>query len=329
MVVSPLIKQKYNININLELYGIAIEPKSPVYEQIPKEELLPSQAKVIFFIDTDLPGFPLPNFVKIMMDTYGKSLLQFEDATWDLYSPDKLLLKVHFNQRPLYPLDYKLENDNQIDQLNEGQYDFEDSEEYYEKIDNLLNKFLKTTGKEKDMPNFVGFKVISGKDRYGNFTIKLTGLFKKPFSGDDSDKIHQKSRKITKLIRETFPFLKTATFYGGGTSTIDNYEKNLDWEKSHLNRKTPNGDNLPFLQEEKNGIKTRLFKENTNSEELKWHFDERDRNVKVVKSNGWKVQFDNQLPITLKEGNSLFIPKGVYHRVIKGNGELIVKIKEL
>jgi quercetin dioxygenase-like cupin family protein len=37
---------------------------------------------------------------------------------------------------------------------------------------------------------------------------------------------------------------------------------------------------------------------------------------------------DNHLPITLKEGDVITIPKGEYHRVLKGNGDLIVKIKE-
>jgi quercetin dioxygenase-like cupin family protein len=37
---------------------------------------------------------------------------------------------------------------------------------------------------------------------------------------------------------------------------------------------------------------------------------------------------DNDLPTQLNEGQTIFIPKGVYHRVIKGDGELIVKIKE-
>jgi quercetin dioxygenase-like cupin family protein len=37
---------------------------------------------------------------------------------------------------------------------------------------------------------------------------------------------------------------------------------------------------------------------------------------------------DNQLPKILSEGDTLFIPKGVYHRVIKGNGKLVILIKE-
>jgi hypothetical protein len=89
-----------------------------------------------------------------------------------------------------------------------------------------------------------------------------------------------------------------------------------------------NENKLPFDQKEKNGIKTRLFKENINSGELKWHFDKQDRKVKVVKSNNWMLQMDNDTPKILKEGQTIFIPKGVYHRVIKGSGDLIVKIKE-
>jgi hypothetical protein len=97
-----------------------------------------------------------------------------------------------------------------------------------------------------------------------------------------------------------------------------------------LNPKEIKKDNdLPFEEVKENGIKTRLFKENINIGELKWHFDKQDRKVKVVKSNNWMLQMDNDIPKPLKEGQTIFIPKGVYHRVIKGQGDLIVKIKEL
>jgi hypothetical protein len=35
---------------------------------------------------------------------------------------------------------------------------------------------------------------------------------------------------------------------------------------------------------------------------------------------------DNELPIKLIVGEKYFIPEGVYHRVIKGNSNLKVKI---
>ena len=92
--------------------------------------------------------------------------------------------------------------------------------------------------------------------------------------------------------------------------------------------KMEDDEELPFEEISEGGIKKRRFKGNINEDELKWHFDKRDRKVKIVKSNGWQIQMDNRLPITLKEGQIIKIPKGMYHRVIKGNGDLIVKIKE-
>lgn len=88
-------------------------------------------------------------------------------------------------------------------------------------------------------------------------------------------------------------------------------------------------DDLPFDEIKEGNIKKRRFSETINENELKWHFDEKDRKVKIIKSNGWQIQMDNKLPITLKEGSSLFIPKGVYHRIIKGSGNLIVEVNEL
>lgn len=218
---------------------------------------------------------------------------------------------------------------NDMGNLNEGINTYEDSEEYYQKIDKMLNSFLMLNGRVSDVPNFNGFKVLSGRDRHNDFTIKLTGTFKKYFSEKESNIIHAKSRKMISLIKDTFPFLRTATFYGGSTSTIDSYEQKLEWEKSYLNRKTKKDDDLPFDEVNESGVKKRTFKNNINEEELKWHFDQQDRKVKVVKSNGWEIQMDNEIPRKLNEGDTLFIPKGVYHRIIKGNGELIVRIKEL
>jgi len=86
---------------------------------------------------------------------------------------------------------------------------------------------------------------------------------------------------------------------------------------------------FPYDQKIENGIKKRIFKENIDDNELKWHFDKDDRNVKIVKSNKWMIQFDNKLPKELKNGETIFIPKNKYHRVLKGKGDLVVEIKEL
>jgi hypothetical protein len=39
------------------------------------------------------------------------------------------------------------------------------------------------------------------------------------------------------------------------------------------------------------------------------------------------IQLDNELPKIIT--GEVFIPKGVYHRVIKGNGDLEIKLTKL
>jgi mannose-6-phosphate isomerase-like protein (cupin superfamily) len=72
----------------------------------------------------------------------------------------------------------------------------------------------------------------------------------------------------------------------------------------------------------------REFNENIDPVELKWHRDLKDRTVTVLEGNGWYFQRDNELPLELKEGVCIFIPKLEWHRVIKGNTLLKVKIQE-
>jgi len=84
----------------------------------------------------------------------------------------------------------------------------------------------------------------------------------------------------------------------------------------------------PYTQNIENEIIQRTFDEAIDEMELVWHRDKKDRMVKVIQSEGWKFQMDNELPIELKRGTELFIPKEVYHRVIKGNGKLKIEIKE-
>ncbi len=83
---------------------------------------------------------------------------------------------------------------------------------------------------------------------------------------------------------------------------------------------------LPFTETRKDNKLIREFKENTDSKELVWHRDREDRDVRVLSSNGWKLQLDNQLPIRLEEGETYFIEKFLFHRVIKGEGDLVVEI---
>ena len=66
-----------------------------------------------------------------------------------------------------------------------------------------------------------------------------------------------------------------------------------------------------------------------NNNELIWHRDKKDRIVKVKNGEGWKIQFDNELPQDLTKGSLYKIEKEVYHRLLKGKDQLILEIEEL
>jgi hypothetical protein len=70
----------------------------------------------------------------------------------------------------------------------------------------------------------------------------------------------------------------------------------------------------------------RIFKENTDSEEYIWHRDHEDRIVEAIGETDWKIQIDNEIPKKLEK---VFIPKNIYHRVIKGTEDLKIKITKL
>lgn len=85
---------------------------------------------------------------------------------------------------------------------------------------------------------------------------------------------------------------------------------------------------FPFSQEIVKGKIERTFSPDVEESELKWHFDEKDRQVTILESDGWGFQLEDSLPTKMLPGQELFIPKFVWHRVIKGNGELKVSILE-
>lgn len=70
----------------------------------------------------------------------------------------------------------------------------------------------------------------------------------------------------------------------------------------------------------------RTFKDSLTEEDLLWHQDGEDRIVEVLKSNGWKLQIENELPKEMIVSGKYNIPKLTWHRVLKGSGDLIVRI---
>ncbi len=87
--------------------------------------------------------------------------------------------------------------------------------------------------------------------------------------------------------------------------------------------------NYPFQQEIIGNKLRRVFTPDVESEELKWHQDLKDRKVRVIDGGGWEFQMEDSLPTKLESAKQLFIPKLVWHRVIKGKGNLVVEIEEL
>jgi hypothetical protein len=85
---------------------------------------------------------------------------------------------------------------------------------------------------------------------------------------------------------------------------------------------------FPFEQIEKEGKLIRTFTPDVDDDELKWHQDLKDRKVTVLEDGGWSFQMENFLPEKLQIATKIEIPKLLWHRVIKGEGNLVVEIEE-
>ena len=86
---------------------------------------------------------------------------------------------------------------------------------------------------------------------------------------------------------------------------------------------------FPFEEEQIDNYNfIRTFSADVDEMELIWHEDRENRVIKVLEGNGWKFQFDEELPIEMTEGLSISIFKGRIHRVIKGHGQLKIELQK-
>ena len=84
---------------------------------------------------------------------------------------------------------------------------------------------------------------------------------------------------------------------------------------------------IPYSDKEKQeNTFIRTFKSDVPFEELVWHRDEEDRLVEILQSDGWRFQFDNELPFDMVVGDFIRIPKDVWHRIHRGNNDFFIKI---
>lgn len=84
---------------------------------------------------------------------------------------------------------------------------------------------------------------------------------------------------------------------------------------------------LPFSQEKFENYWIRIFSKDVETDELKWHFDNENRKVTILEGNDWQFQMDDDLPVILKVGDEIKIPKGIYHRIKRGSNDLKIKIE--
>ena len=68
----------------------------------------------------------------------------------------------------------------------------------------------------------------------------------------------------------------------------------------------------------------RHFSVDVSQDDLEWHWDEQDRYITPIDTTDWEIQFDNELPKNMN--CTTFIPKGIFHRLIKGSNDLYIKV---
>lgn len=88
------------------------------------------------------------------------------------------------------------------------------------------------------------------------------------------------------------------------------------------------GGKKPYFETRLDNTVYRRFEGTVDESDLVWHRDANDRQIKVLEGKGWKLQLDNELPEELILGNSYFIQAEEYHRLVKGQGQLILEVIE-
>lgn len=143
------------------------------------------------------------------------------------------------------------------------------------------------------------------------------------------NKSHKRQSQIINLIHQR---VRAAYNNAKNEETKKRLKRGLDYitdkkEKSKEKTKRQTESYLPFDEYIEEGYHIRTFYDDTDDMELVWHRDKEDRIVESIGDTDWMIQLDNELPIPLTERT--YIPKETYHRVIKGNGDLKVKVKKL
>jgi hypothetical protein len=106
----------------------------------------------------------------------------------------------------------------------------------------------------------------------------------------------------------------------GGKVDCDEWASKTKYKK--LPEKVENS--LPFKESKSGKFYIRKFSENLDNHDLKWHKDNEDRKVYPINNTNWMFQRENKLPEPIV--GEIKIKAGEWHRIIKGTGDLELKI---
>jgi len=143
---------------------------------------------------------------------------------------------------------------------------------------------------------------------------KKTPTTSKELSKKEKTKAVKKKRKVEKT--------KPNKPAGGGARKPKTAPK---VRKRRLNKKSSG---MPFSQIKISDSEFIRKFDPRDKEDFVWHRDHEDREITVLSGKGWSFQFDNQLPIKLFENKKIFIPKNSWHKVLAGETNLNIIVKE-
>jgi hypothetical protein len=82
----------------------------------------------------------------------------------------------------------------------------------------------------------------------------------------------------------------------------------------------------PYCDTETPDCTMRVFVEDVDEGLLSWHKDMRSINFKVIGGRDWKLLIENDEIMYLEIGKHYYVPKGTYHKMVKGKNNLILEI---
>lgn len=88
-------------------------------------------------------------------------------------------------------------------------------------------------------------------------------------------------------------------------------------------------DRRPYIEVKSDDHIIRTFFSSVPEHLYKWHTDEEDRIITVLNDTDFKFMFDNELPQRLYKDKQIKVPKGTFHRLIKGSIPVAIKIEKL